>query len=223
MVIRQPIGAGASLAYLLDGHQQRRGLSRPAMIGIGAAVLLHVAGAAYLYNMRVGQFTLMPQDPPAPPIVAIFPPDKPKPPEPQPQAQKHARQDESQTTRKPDEISPVKPDETLKVPPGDRSDKGPPLASDPTPTKPAEPDLPKGPPVIGNPSWISKPTAEQVGRYYPSRALATNMAGLAVLQCHVAANGSVGNCSVVSETPADFGFGAAGLKLARFFKMSPRT
>jgi protein TonB len=39
----------------------------------------------------------------------------------------------------------------------------------------------------------------------------------------VAANGTVGSCSVQSETPADFGFGAAATRLARFFRMKPRT
>ena len=37
------------------------------------------------------------------------------------------------------------------------------------------------------------------------------------------ANGSVRDCVVVSETPEDMGFGAAALKITRFFKLSPQT
>ena len=33
----------------------------------------------------------------------------------------------------------------------------------------------------------------------------------------------VADCRVVSETPSEFGFGPAALKLTRYFKMSPRT
>jgi protein TonB len=221
MVIRQPLGAGVSLAHLLDGPQQRRGLSRPAMIGIGAAVLLHAAGAIYLYNMRIGALTLPAQAEPAPPIIGLFRPDKPK--QPEPQVQKQARQSPTQTARPPQPIDTrTPPEETLAVPVGPSASSGPPLASEPTATR-VEPEPAKGPPVIGDPTWLTRPSADQVGRYYPSRALATNTSGVATLQCRVAADGTVGNCNVLSETPADFGFGAAGLKLARFFRMKPRT
>lgn len=220
MVIRQPVGAGVSLAHLLEGPQQRRGLSRPAMIGIGAAVLLHAAGAIYLYNMRIGALSLPVQAEPAPTIIDVFKREKPKPIE---QVQKQAKHTPTQTARQPQPIdTKTPPEETLKVPAGPSASSGPPLSPEPTGTK-AEPEPIKGPPVIGNPTWLSRPNADQVGRYYPSRAIATNTSGMATLQCRVAANGSVGNCSVISETPADFGFGSAALKLAKFFRMNPRT
>lgn len=219
MVIRQPLGAGASLAHLLEGPHNRRGLSRPAMIGIGAAVLLHAAGALYLYNMRFGPLAMEPQPEPAPSVISIIPWDDIKP-QPKPQPSHVA----SQTARRPSPIAPQIPTETVKVQDTPAASSGPPIATDPVqPTRPAEPEALKGPPTIGNPSWLTRPNSDQVSRYYPSRALTMSKSGVAVMQCRVAANGTVGGCFVVSETPADYGFGAAALKLAQFFRMNPRT
>jgi len=39
----------------------------------------------------------------------------------------------------------------------------------------------------------------------------------------VAASGQVEGCAVAAETPSGFGFGAAALKLSRWFRMSPQT
>jgi protein TonB len=47
--------------------------------------------------------------------------------------------------------------------------------------------------------------------------------GSATLTCLVAASGAVRDCSVSAETPPTAGFGAAALKLARYFRMSPQT
>ena len=38
----------------------------------------------------------------------------------------------------------------------------------------------------------------------------------------MAVNGTVRDCAVISETPASQGFGAAALKISRFFKMKPQ-
>jgi protein TonB len=62
-----------------------------------------------------------------------------------------------------------------------------------------------------------------MARFYPDRAITLGAAGEAVIDCKVAADGSVHSCEVASESPAGFGFGAAALKLARYFRMSPRT
>jgi protein TonB len=77
---------------------------------------------------------------------------------------------------------------------------------------------PPGPQVITNPRWLRQP--RDLARYYPSRALARNITGQVVLDCLVDANGAL-NCSVASETPANWGFGDAALRIARDYRMVP--
>lgn len=78
-------------------------------------------------------------------------------------------------------------------------------------------------PDIGQPSWLRKPGPEEFARYYPEGALRRGVVGSASLSCLVTATGTVRDCKVASETPADEDFGAAALKLARYFRMSPQT
>ncbi len=44
-----------------------------------------------------------------------------------------------------------------------------------------------------------------------------------MLQCTVTTAGTLTDCQVSRETPANYGFGAAALKLSKRFRMSPRT
>lgn len=82
---------------------------------------------------------------------------------------------------------------------------------------------PVEPTVIGRPDWVKMPGAREFERYYPERALRLGVSGAATLGCLVAANGTVGSCEVVSESPGDMGFGKAALKLAPYFRMKPQT
>jgi protein TonB len=59
-------------------------------------------------------------------------------------------------------------------------------------------------PVITHPDWIRKPSAAQMERVFPERAIRMGVSGKATLACLVAANGSVGSCDVVSEDPGEF-------------------
>ena len=62
-----------------------------------------------------------------------------------------------------------------------------------------------------------------MARFYPDRAQRLEREGRATILCRVKANGTLEACEVVSEDPADLGFGDAALKLSRLFKMKPQT
>jgi protein TonB len=97
----------------------------------------------------------------------------------------------------------------------------PPVPAPPVVAKEAPP--PPKPSVIMNPDWLSKPTGDELANVYPERAQRMNVSGRAEINCEVTAKGTVTNCSVVSEDPSGQEFGAAALKLTRYFKMRPQT
>jgi TonB family protein len=76
---------------------------------------------------------------------------------------------------------------------------------------------------IENPDWARQPTSDDITQYYPDRGQRTETSGSATLSCQVKANGTLESCTIVSEAPADYGFGNAALRLARIFRMKPRT
>ena len=84
----------------------------------------------------------------------------------------------------------------------------------------AEPPQPR---VITDPSWLSRPSVDEMNRAYPPRALELGKTGEAVLDCTVATSGALASCRTAAETPAGYGFGAAALRLAKRFRMRPRT
>lgn len=75
-----------------------------------------------------------------------------------------------------------------------------------------------GPARITNPRWLRQP--RDLESYYPTRALARDIPGQVVLDCMVDVSGGL-NCSVVSETPANWGFGQAALRISRDYRMVP--
>ncbi len=90
-----------------------------------------------------------------------------------------------------------------------------PVAVDPPPAPPA-------PAVITNPTWLERPNARDFSREYPDRALEREREGRVVLDCVVSADGRIA-CSVASEDPTGWGFGAAAVRISRVFRISPRT
>lgn len=206
MIIRQP----------LPFHLAPRGkrLSPRTLLVISVSVGVHALVAGYLAMMQF-----------APPKVAVQPDDpitvlvddfrKPPPPTP-PETPKRptvAPRDPVAT----DVILPVPP---LPLPPVIDSPPtpGPVTFDPPTPVTAPAPD-----PVIRNPTWLRKPGGDEMARFYPDRALRMETEGKAIISCEVTDGGAVAGCRVVSETPGDMGFGAAALKLAKYFRMSPQT
>jgi len=57
--------------------------------------------------------------------------------------------------------------------------------------------------------------------FYPDRAQRMEVNGRAVINCGVTPQGKLIDCKLVSETPADYGFGEAALKMSAYFKMKP--
>ena len=211
-----------------SGMSRQRKLSPAMSAGIGISAALHAGLVVYLY-----QRTIEPMDQTFREKwirVALLP--EPQPPRKEPVARKQVPQ--PPTARR----LPIRQPLPAAIPPlfaapfepyaGD-----PPAAGDPpvitnvdpgTPTPQAEPDpAPPRPAVIVRPNWISRPSADQVARYYPARALERELEGRAVLACRVTASGQVTACTVAGETPSNAGFGEAALKLARYFRMSPQT
>ncbi len=77
--------------------------------------------------------------------------------------------------------------------------------------------------VVVDPSWVTKPTGEQIAQYYPAQADSARIGGRVVIECHVQTSGSATDCTVISEDPPGLGFGEAAVKLAALFKMRPKT
>jgi protein TonB len=73
-----------------------------------------------------------------------------------------------------------------------------------------------GPPPASN-DWARKP--DPALRYYPERAQAERVEGVATLDCEVTSDGALKNCAVAVEDPPGWGFGAAALQLAPLFHM----
>ncbi len=208
----------ARLAMPFDLAPRRPALSPKTTLIVAASVGVHLLVAGYLATLQFAA----PEAPPVqdePFIVTTVETLTPKPPveepEPRPQPRAVRLHTSSVQTASPDvpplAVDPVRPDIPTGVGPVATLD---PPRADP----PAAPD-----PVIRNPTWLDRPSADQMARYYPDGAMGRDIEGRAALACSVTARGTVAACRVASETPAGEGFGPAALKLARFFRMSPRT
>jgi len=77
-------------------------------------------------------------------------------------------------------------------------------------------------PVLTAPPWIGRATAEDYRRHYPLRAMSEGIGGRVMLDCLVEDAGLL-DCSVVSEAPADYGFGPAALRVSRYFRVAENT
>jgi len=197
--------------------------SRTTWVALGIVVAGHVGLGALMYYQRF-EMPIVPERPEGP-IIEVFN-YRPKPPEP-------IIPSETPPAPNPplnDTPRPLTPTDTLPAVPSDAVptdttvltfDTEVPLPT-PNGTVGATP-TPAPPAVIRNPSWSRQPSADQMMRAYPQRAMAADVAGSASLNCLVLPTGAVTDCNVLQETPGGYGFGRAAQSLTRHFRVNPRT
>jgi len=223
MMIRTAGGPG--LVSPIDFHE-RRGprLSRSAWIAIGVVGAAHLAVGAALYYQRF-ELKAPPPTADAPVIeVLTWTPPRPKPqPTPPAPAAPNPPIHHTPTPMVETPVLPLPPIERPTVSAGPAITLTRPVTNPVDHAPPATDPQPEAAPVIRNPSWARQPTAEQMMRAYPSRALTRGVGGSATLNCLVQANGAIAGCDVTGETPAGEGFGRAAQSLSRHFRINPRT
>ena len=222
MMIRTAGGPG--LISPIDFGERRKPLPRSTWAVIGLVALAHVGVGVALYNQR---FEIAVADPPdaGPPITVLM--HRPKPIEPlvakTPPAPNLAL---NRTAAPPANVEPLQAPiadaPSLSLTPLVNLVEAVPAAAEPgvgeTAAEPVRP-----PAVITRPRWASLPSAAQLIRAYPDRALGAGVSGSAALMCQVSAVGTLSDCAVTSETPSGQGFGRAAMSLSRYFRMSPGT
>lgn len=207
---------GSGIAGLDRGPRKP---SRILITALTASAIFHVGLIAYLaYQKYVTPLPMAGEET----VIKLENPWIEPPPPPPPSTE---RRPSNPIPLHPPLITPFTPPVILPIAPPDIATQpslaGPPtLTSDPPFIAPPSPPKPK---VITQANWLRKPSASELARYYPDGAIRREISGSATLNCSVAANGSVRNCMIVSETPVGEGFGDAALKLSRFFRMSPQT
>jgi len=92
------------------------------------------------------------------------------------------------------------------------------LQPNPTGDSPMTPQR-HSPPSARTPRLGARPS---LASYYPRRALARDISGQVLLDCLVDTNGAL-NCAIVSETPTNWGFGQAALRIAQDHRMVPAS
>ncbi|WP_269716754.1 energy transducer TonB [Caulobacter sp. NIBR2454] len=193
-------------------------LSRGAVIALTASLAVHAALGVYLYYRKF----MLPEAKlsPAESVIQLQPYlPKPPPPTDTPRVTQQKTVNLHQATP-----NPIIPDVVLPAipsPPGPIA-QGPLVNLDP-PAPIVSAPTPPAPPVIVRPTWLKRPGASEMARFYPESAQRRGVSGGATLNCRVTANGSVADCAVVDESPAGAGFGPAAVKLSRFFRMKPQT
>lgn len=201
-----------------DISTPRRRMSRSTSLVVAGSIGLHGLIATYLALMQFAPPKADPIVEHPPIIIEAWP--LPKPPvQPPPKAPPKP----VAAPRLPVPTSTPLPVPPIPIPPA--IDPPPLPASGPVNLSPpaADPPAPSRAPVIGSPNWLRKPGGDEMARFYPDRAVRLEQEGRAVISCEVTDAGSVTACRVVTETPDQYGFGQAALKLARYFRMSPQT
>ena len=75
-------------------------------------------------------------------------------------------------------------------------------------------------PALTEVQWVATPSGQDIAQVYPPDAVKAGKSGAVLLDCRVAAKGSLENCAVEIEDPVGLEFGAAALELAPLFRMA---
>jgi len=75
--------------------------------------------------------------------------------------------------------------------------------------------------AVIHPDWSHRPNGSDLVRFYPRKALALELNGMAVMRCRVDQAGLLSTCTTVHEAPRDVGFGTAALRMSPLFQMKP--
>lgn len=214
---------GPGLVSPLDFHERRTPrMTRASWVATGIVIAAHVGLGAALYYQRF-EMPLV-DAPPAPdPIDVILERPEPRPlPDPRPVPPTAPNTPLNNTPR------PLTPTDTIAAVTTET-----PATTSTTVTftevveRPVADtpvvERPRPPAVITNPSWSRQPSADQMMRAYPDRAITAGVAGSASLNCLVLPTGAVTDCNVTRETPGGYGFGRAAQGLSRHFRVNPRT
>ena len=222
MMIRTAGGPGLVSPFDYNERRTPR-FSRTTWIALAVVAAGHVGLGAALYYQRFEIELPIEQTPPPPIDIRMM--TLPKPP-PKPVATPEPAQ--ASNTVFNEVPSPPLATETIAVvrgeaPSGSTTITVTELAPAPTDDGTATMPVPRPPTVITNPRWERQPSADQLMRAYPDRALRAEVGGRASLNCLVQPNGRVADCNLTSETPGGYGFGRAAQGLTRHFQISPRT
>jgi TonB family protein len=74
---------------------------------------------------------------------------------------------------------------------------------------------------LGDPVWAKAPDRADWAKAYPTAAAQAGLSGAVKMRCTATSAGLLQNCSVIAETPAGNGFGAAALSLAAGMELKP--
>ena len=222
MMIRTADGPGLVSPFDYNERRTPR-FTRTTWIALAVVAAGHVGLGVALYYQK---FELAPpvEDLGPVTIIDLVPLPKPKPPEPTPAPEQptppNTRTNTLPTAPATTDVLPIEQGETVAE--GTTisiADKAPEPVVDATPAR----VTPQPPAVITSPRWVRQPSAEQLMRAYPDRALRAEVGGLVTLNCLVQASGRVADCNVTGETPGNYGFGRAAEGLSRYFQIAPRT
>ena len=222
MMIRTAGGPGLVSPFDYNERKTPR-FTRTTWIAVAIVAAGHVAAGAALYYQRF-EMALPDQAGPTTIDVEMFTPPKPKPPEPIVVTEQPSPPN---TRPNPLTVTPTTPD-VVAVTPGDEVTRSTTITfteKSPEPIIDTPPAVVRPPPpaVITNPRWERQPSADQLMRPYPDRALPAEVGGRATLNCLVQPIGRVADCNLTSETPGGYGFGRAAQGLTRHFQINPRT